>query len=321
MPGFGTDAVRGDPNIVLRGIKAAFLQSLGVAAGMVQYPKYCQIVPSRAASEKYVFAGAFPKPRKWVDERQGAGGLVTFSYEITNERYEVTVEIDGDRLADDQVGIVLPWMQEAGMSIMLFRDEMFNTLREAGKSTACFDGQYFHYASHQMEAETAQSNYVSAGSFDVTVDGQRKLFHDAMMRLKKMTDSKGRPGVVNSGSLPGLTVTIPADATLYELWQRVLFGKLIADGGGFQPVAVDNQVKGLANLAVDPSLTDTNDLYIEVLGMPMKPYIFQEREKATVTILGTNSEHYVKTGNVLLTARERYAFGYGYWPRSLRYYR
>jgi len=321
MPDYGTPVARGDSNLLLRGIRASFIQSMRDALAETLYQRYCQIVSSNSASEKFVFAGAFPKPQKWTDERVGAGGLVTFNYELTNERYQLTLEIDGDYLNDDVVGVVLPWMQEAGMSIANYRDEMFNTMREAGKSTACFDGQYFHSASHQMEAETAQSNYIDASSFGATFEGQEALFHDAMMRLKNFTDSKGRKNIVNPARLPGLTVTIPADATLYRIWQRVLFGNVITDGSNFQAIAVDNMNRGLANLVVDPQLTDTNDIYIEVLGAPQKPYIFQRREEPTVVLLGFNSEHYHKTGNVMLLARERYAFGYGLWWRSLRYYK
>jgi len=81
----------------LAGLTVGFRKNFRDAfAGIApSYPRIATVVPSSTKEEAYPWLGAFPRMRKWVDERV-VRNLRQHGYRITNEKFEVTVDVDRD---------------------------------------------------------------------------------------------------------------------------------------------------------------------------------------------------------------------------------
>jgi len=124
-----------------------------------QYPLVAMETPSEGRSVDYKWLGAFPMMRKWVGDRV-IKDLSAFRYEIVNEPFEATVEVDRDDIDDDLVGVYKPIIQGLGFSAKQHPDMLVWALLKAGFATPCFDGQYFFDDDHQV-AGGSVSNYGS----------------------------------------------------------------------------------------------------------------------------------------------------------------
>jgi phage major head subunit gpT-like protein len=65
--------------------------------------KIAMKVPSTAKDETYGWLGMFPHLREWIGPRH-VKGLKAHGFRIENRKFEATVEVPRDDLADDRAG-------------------------------------------------------------------------------------------------------------------------------------------------------------------------------------------------------------------------
>src|SRR5690606_34181812 len=70
-------------------------------------------VTSNTETEEYGWLGVFPNLREWVGDRH-IHGLEAQGFAIKNRKFESTVKVSRDKIADDKVGIFKPMFQEMG---------------------------------------------------------------------------------------------------------------------------------------------------------------------------------------------------------------
>jgi phage major head subunit gpT-like protein len=123
-------------------------------------------VVSTSREENYGWLAQLPNIRKWIGDRV-VNNLSVHGYTIKNEKFESTVEISRDDIADDKVGLFAPVISEMGRAAKTHPDELLFSLLAQGFTTRCYDGQYFFDTDHQMKVGGA---VVSASNFQAPTD-------------------------------------------------------------------------------------------------------------------------------------------------------
>ena len=111
--------------------------------------KIAMTVPSSSRDETYGWMGQFPSLREWIGPRQ-VKNLEAHGFTIKNRKFESTVEIARDDIADDRLGIFKPVFSEMGQTTRRHPEEMIFGLLASGFATNCHDGQFFFDTDHPV---------------------------------------------------------------------------------------------------------------------------------------------------------------------------
>ena len=111
--------------------------------------KIAMTVPSSSRDETYGWMGQFPSLREWIGPRQ-VKNLEAHGFTIKNRKFESTVEIARDDIADDRLGIFKPVFAEMGQTTRRHPEEMIFGLLASGFATNCYDGQFFFDTDHPV---------------------------------------------------------------------------------------------------------------------------------------------------------------------------
>ena len=106
-------------------------------------------VPSTGESENYGWLGQFPRFREWIGDRVSTS-LNAYGHVIKNKKWESTISIPREQIADDKYGMFSPMFAEMGRSAAVFPDEQIYGLMKLGFTTNCYDGQYFFDVDHPV---------------------------------------------------------------------------------------------------------------------------------------------------------------------------
>ena len=142
-----------DKAAILTALTAAFRKEFQNGLDSVQptYGTVAMTIPSSTATNTYAWLGKFPQMREWVGTRQ-IGKMAKQAMAIENKKYESTVGVARTDIEDDQVGMYRPMMAAMGESAAALPDTLVWSLLKRGKSTLCYDGQYFFDTDHPVFA-------------------------------------------------------------------------------------------------------------------------------------------------------------------------
>ncbi|WP_204375377.1 MULTISPECIES: Mu-like prophage major head subunit gpT family protein [Serratia] len=124
------------------------------------YPQLATTIPSTTREENYRWMSQFPSLREWVGERV-INSMSVYGYALTNRKYESTIEISRDDIADDRLGLYPQIVNEMGAAAAQHPDQLLAELLQAGFTSTCYDGQYFFDEEHPVTVganETLVSN-------------------------------------------------------------------------------------------------------------------------------------------------------------------
>lgn len=111
-------------------------------------------VNSTGNSEKYAWLGTVPGLREFKSERI-PGTHSSFNYEISNKKWESTLDVDRDAIEDDNTGQIM--MAVTGLATKAARH--YSTLTAAAFaaafSTPIYDGENFFDIDHEVVATTS----------------------------------------------------------------------------------------------------------------------------------------------------------------------
>lgn len=140
-----------DKTAVLNAITAQFRKEFhaGLEAVKPSYTTIAMTVSSTTAMNTYGWLGKFPQMREWVGERQ-IGNMAKQAMSLENKKFEATVGVERTDIEDDQVGMYRPMMQAMGESAATLPDTLVWSLLKKGKTTTCYDGQYFFDTDHPV---------------------------------------------------------------------------------------------------------------------------------------------------------------------------
>ncbi len=287
----------------IAGLNAAFMGV--VQGGLPPWQDAALLVPSGKSAEDYGWLGDVAELEEWRDELIPRG-LLEFGFSIRNKRFGGAIEFEIDDLNDDQYGQAKLRVQDLADKGRQYPGRLISSLRAAGETTLCYDGQYFHSTTHSEGSSGTQSNlHTGTGTSDAQIQADTE---SALALMGAYKTDKGTPIVRTGRRLVG--VCAPA---LEIKLRRALMLQTLSAGG-------QNVFAGLlSDIEVDPLLTG-NSWYIEDRAPRVKAYIVQEREalSAANTGLGDGSETFVLRDRIIYRAKWRGNVGMGLWQHSVK---
>ena len=276
---------------LLIGYSAAFGQAFEETE--VNYPKIAMTVSSSTRENNYAWMGQIPVMREWIGERE-IQNLMQYEYIIKNKTFESTISIPVEDIADDQYGVYAPVLSEIGMSAKKHPDTLIFDLVGKGFTEKGYDGVPFFSDSHPIgRGKTTQSNM-----------GTARLDADSYTwaRRQMMTLKGDKEKTLNI--VPDLLVVSPQNEAVARM---ILFADLIAGSS--------NVNKNTCELLVVPELAAYPDQwYLLCTKRYVRPFVFQEREKARLVCKNRDTDDNVFFNNeVLYGVTARCNVGYGLW--------
>jgi phage major head subunit gpT-like protein len=275
------------------------------------YTKISTTIPVGTEQITMPFASRVPQLREWIGERE-ARSIGTYSQTYIPKDYELTLEVDRNKILDDQYGIYGFIVEDLARAAKKYPDVLLlNTLRNA-QATPCYDGANFFDTVHPIDKFAGQvvagnqQNYWSSGK-PLTFDNYQTV-RAAMMNF---VGEDGLP----FGVMPDMLIVPPqleVTARLIVEVGSVAPGTL---GGNTQVGANDNPLKGTAQVLVIPELSvDPAIWYLVDSSKGFKPFIFAQRQVPSfISITDPASENVSKRKKFLYGVDARGITGTGLW--------
>ncbi|MDP2548488.1 Mu-like prophage major head subunit gpT family protein [Oceanobacter sp. 4_MG-2023] len=267
------------------------------------WPKIAMLMPSTTSQNDYAWLSNFPKMRRWIGAKH-IKSLAAHKYTLVNDPYEATIGVHKHQIADDNIGFIGPQAQGAGYSAKQWPDELVIDAVNQGTSQICHDGQYFFDTDHEVGAASVSNKFTLP--LDISTLAAAKASYGAVRTAMKLyKDEEGRPLNITPNVLlvgPGLE----DDARSLMTNDRLEDGK-------------PNPYKGTAEVVVDARISSDTDWYLLDTTKPVKPFIFQQREKPVMmSLTDITSDHVFSLGEFLFGCEARGAAGYGFWQLAAK---
>lgn len=293
--------------LLTKGLRSEFFNRF--ESTPVHFTELATRIPSTSDSETYRWLGTVPKMREWGTGRL-AKGLRTESYSVENLKYESTIEVDRDEIADDQTGQIRVRVGELAQRSATHKDFLIGQLLNSGGSTGfeSYDGVTFFNDAHVSGDSGSQDNDLTSSASstdDPTVAEFKASLKQAIAAMMAFKDDQGEPIVI---AATGLVCVVPP---------TMFFNALEA----INATVIDNTtnvLSGIAKVVSLPWLTDASTWYLLKTDGVIRPFIFQDREPVEFSSLTEDSEESFKREKFLFGVRARYRVTYGYWQFAVR---
>jgi phage major head subunit gpT-like protein len=230
------------------------------------YTQFAQVIPSTTRTQSYPIQAKIAKLRQWKGERQ-VQNAKAYAYELTNEKYELTLGIPVEDFEDDQLGVYAATIEDMGESAALWPDDLVFAAILAGETEEAYDGMAFFSNNHSLGGHTIDNLFASTA-----------LNHDNFAAVREAMAS-----YVNES---GESLRVEADTLLVppalEMQARqILLADTLPSTAG--TASQSNVYKGLARLIVAPQLSaaaggSDTEWYMLCTKRAVKPFIFQQRQ-------------------------------------------
>lgn len=125
--------------------KAAFMGAFSEAPA--HFMRIAMKTNSVTEEEVYAWLGQFPAMREWLGDRH-VKSLQVHDFRIKNRKFESTVSVPRDKIADDRYGVFTPMFSEMGRLAKQHPDELIFGLLADGENALAYDGQNFFDTDH-----------------------------------------------------------------------------------------------------------------------------------------------------------------------------
>ena len=298
--------------LVLKGARSEFFNGLNSAP--TYYQDLCTRIPSTIDVERYRWLGSNAMMREWVGPRQAAP-LYPEAYDVTNLKYEATMEVDRTELEDDQTAQIGIRARGLGIVAGTHKDKLLASLLISNaSSTFAYDSTsvYYFSATHSCRKTAASLTNLYTTNVDpllVTTAEFKAAIMGCIGVMRTLLNDQGEPIYIGPG---GFKIVVPP---LYEYPAREAVQASIL-------ATTSNVIQGIGDVIVNPWLTapgGTGLWYLLYTGGPIKPFIFQDREPLEFVALEGNSEHGFKNDKYLYGVRARYAIANGEWRYAVQH--
>ncbi len=274
------------------------------------YQELATRIASTSDGETYKWLGTVPRMREWGTGRL-AKGLRTESYSIENLKYESTIEVDRDEIADDQTGQIRIRVGELAQRAATHKDYLIAQLLINGATSGytSYDGTTFFSSAHASGSSGAQANdltFAAAGtSNEPTTEEFKGALKQAIASMLGYKDDQGEP---LPQTLGGLICVVPPSMlfTAMEAVNATVINQ------------TTNVLEGAARVMALPWLSTATTWYLLKTDGVVRPFIFQDREPVEFGSLTETSEEGFKREKLLFGVRARYRMAYGYWQYAVR---
>jgi phage major head subunit gpT-like protein len=293
--------------LLTKGLRSEFFDRFKNAT--TYYQDLSTRVQSTSDSETYRWLGTVPQMREWGTGRLAAG-LNSESYSVENLKYESTIEVDRDEIADDQTGQIRIRVGELAQRAATHKDYLLSTLLSNGSTSGynSYDGVPFFSGSHVSGSSGSQDNdlgYDASDASDPTTEEFKASLKQAISQMLQFKDDRGGPMALSPS---GLVCVVPP-TMLYSALEAVSATVINQ---------TSNVLAGAAKVIALPGLSTATTWYLLKTDGVVRPFIFQDREPVEFNALTENSEEGFKREKFLFGVRARYCMAYGYWQFAVR---
>jgi phage major head subunit gpT-like protein len=273
----------------------------------VFYPQISTVVASNGADEQYGILGAMPAIREYLGDRQ-YNKLRGATYTLANKEWEGSLEIEKKDVADDRLGLYDGALTTLAQRAARHPDKLLMQAIMNGESTACFDGQFFFDTDHSWGDSGSQNNdltYTAATGTTPTEAEFMGAYEAARAAMMGFKDDNGEPlhedvlTGVNSGMQ--FVCLVPKEL---EVTAKKAFNKTLT-GGGDTNIVIDRP-----EVVMSTHLTSSAKFYLLRVDVPLRPFIFQNREALTANVQGASD---MNMKQLQMGTYARYNVGYGAW--------
>jgi phage major head subunit gpT-like protein len=282
-------------NAITTILRVDFNKAFGAQKNL--WPTFAMEVNSTSNQNDYQWLGQIPAMRRWVGAKH-VKNLKQYGYSIINEDFEVTVEIARNHIEDDQLGMYNIQAQIAGQSAAQLPDDLAFEALSNGFTAACFDGQPFYSAEHDVGGQLV-SNTSTVKLAASSIETAKASYGLARAEMLQFKGDDGQSLKV----LPNLLVVGAA----LEATAKILLTSEKLENNDTNPY------RGTAELLVHPNITDESWHLLDTSKV-VKPIIYQSRKKPVfVSQTNPDSPDVFNLGRYKFGAEARAAAGYGFW--------
>ena len=255
----------------------ALLQK-GLAQAWNEWEKYCSVINSATALEKYPLTIISGGMREWVGPRfiNAVSGKLL---EVRNRDFEATQGVSRNDIEDDNIGFYSALFTEMGINAgALWPRLSVEALCSAGKWA---DGGDFFTASRKIGKATI--NNVVAGALSVS------NYETARSQMMGFLQADGKTPI---GLVPDTLMVGPSNE---KTARQILKADLVAEGG----TAVTNVHRDEAEIIVNPYLvgSDAGKWFLMCTRRGIKPVAVQKRKVGPLVRWDKDSDPCVKDEN------------------------
>ncbi len=293
--------------LLTKGLRSEFFDRLENTT--TYYQDLATRIASTSDRETYRWLGTVPQIREWGTGRL-TQGLRTESYTVENQKYEATIEVDRDEIADDQTGQIRLRVAELAERAATHKDYLIAQLLINGATGGytSYDGATFFADAHSSGSSGNQDNDLTSSATntsDPTTTEFKTALKKAIAAMLAFKDDQGQPMLINAS---GLACVVPP--TMYFTALEAVNAAMIT--------STTNVLQGAARVISLPWLSTATTWYLLKMDAVVRPFIFQDREAIEFGALAEGSEEAFKREKFLYGVRARYCVTYGYWQYAVR---
>lgn len=317
--------------ITERAIRGMFYERLKQNVGTSWVDSICTpILPTDQDSEEYNWLGMVPQ----MTEKRGQktyAQLREIDWTINNVDYQSGIVVPKNHIIYDKTGQVRVRVNELADRSRAHWVKLLTTLIIGGEAGECYDGQYFFDTDHSEGDSGTQSNDISVdisalttSVHGVTTDpSSAEMMLSIMAAVEQILGFKDDKGEYVNEDMTKFLVTVPV--TLLKKAFAAL-GATYIDGGDTNPIVTQDSFE--FQVVASPRLSSwTTKLGVFCKEGNQTPFIRQQRKPnqegtgydidgMLMQTIWTDSEHYKKNDEGLVSIETERAAAYGDWKKA-----
>jgi len=260
-----------------------------------EWNKIAMLVESSTESNVYGWMEQLPGVREWIGPRQFLN-LKSNGYSLTNQDWEESVMIKRTALEDDSYGIYTPLTEQLSYNLAYHPDVKTFSLLQNGFSDTCWDAKAFFAADHVLRQGKSGENILFTNTTNLALTAAN--FNTVLSAMRRNLGGGENPFMGN----PQFMLVVPPE--LQGTAEEIVLMPMNSFGA-------NNVNYKKADLLVSPQITTTTYWFVLVVNNPIKPLIYQLRERPRVHVPKATDESVVETNYYKFMADYRGAWGYG----------
>lgn len=272
-------------DLLYKGLNFAFQGGLQLGAEQSFWKDIATEMPSSTETNVYPFISMIPGLREWVGPRI-FNNVAARSYSLTNKHWEDSIEVDRNKIEDDQFGMYTPIAGMLGQHCEEWPDRELARVVEAGTTELGWDGQFFFDTDHPVDPDNAgagtNSNKLVGAGYDIAVADPLVPFAaaKAAMALWKREDGQQMGTQLD-------TIMVHPNEEKFGLQIVEAINTMQVAGANTAAAGVTNVYRGRVNLIVNPYLkvTSGRPWYGLCTRKMLKPFLWQKRKPPELVAL------------------------------------
>lgn len=275
-------------------------------------PLYPQLTSEISSTKKNVLvalADMMPQMREWLGNRV-YHAPAEHSQLISNPHYELSLAVDADDVADDELGSYFLSAQALGDRAAMHPDILLASVLQAGTTTLGFDGQNFFDTDHPVNVKAgtgSQSNYSASGKALTAANWES-------VRATMASWTAGPSGELIGSRPTHVIVPRQLEGTARRIFEAELDASTVATA------AQSNVNRGAAKVIVWDRLNNEPTAWypVDLRGI-LKPWIYVSREKPKFIMRNRPDDSNMFEDNLIKFGVDgRFGIGQGAWFRAYK---